>query len=145
MSKERIPVNAKDIPTEQGIFNDIWFYWCKYHEVEDTNAFWEKAVNFLNNIAKKWGNHIFAVKLSVAVLDTLEKNYVSMEISKQIFNDVWTLYKKFYHSDNSDEYWSDFIEEGELLVKKHFDNPLSQLLVKAIIEERSEQVKKLSA
>ncbi len=60
------------------LYKDVWNFHKKYSKVRTDDAYWEAVVSESNQIAKKYGNHKFAVALLSAVIAELERIYKEM-------------------------------------------------------------------
>ena len=63
-----------------------------------------------------------------------------MEPKKEIYNDIWFLYKKYLNGDGSDRYWEQLNQEAEEIVKKHCGDLFARELAVTVISELARKV-----
>lgn len=66
-------VDAKQIPKEQNIFNQIWTLFKKYYDEPNTDETWESFINDVNKVCHDNNNSFLARKLGIAILETKEE------------------------------------------------------------------------
>lgn len=60
------------------LYKDVWNFHKKYSKVQTDDSYWNAVVDESGQIAKKYDNHKFAIKLLFAVIDELERIYKEM-------------------------------------------------------------------
>lgn len=60
------------------LYKDVWNFHKKYSKVQTDDLYWNAVVDESGQIAKKYDNHKFAIKLLFAVIDELERIYKEM-------------------------------------------------------------------
>ena len=65
-------VQAKDIPTEQGIFNECWALFKKYYDEPNTDETWQNFLAEANKCCEKYDNNMLATKMMLAIIETKE-------------------------------------------------------------------------
>ena len=58
-----------------------------------------------------------------------------MDPKKEIYNDVWFLYKKYLSCPGADEYWEQIKKEAQEIVDKHRGDMFAKDLIYAVINE----------
>ena len=58
-----------------------------------------------------------------------------MDLKKEIYNDVWFLYKKYLSCPGADEDWEQIKKEAQEIVDKHNGDMFAKDLIYAVINE----------
>lgn len=66
-----------------------------------------------------------------------------MKIEYDIFGDIWKLFKKYYHADQSAEYWDNLLAESSALQAK-YKSTLCKDLILAVIDDSDRRSKTCS-
>ena len=71
-----------------------------------------------------------------------EVTATEIPIEQKIFTEIWNTYKKYYKSDNSEEYWDGYLKECCCIGDKYKEVPLARKLAVCILEDIEAKVKK---
>lgn len=58
-----------------------------------------------------------------------------IKATSQIWTDVWNLWKKYYHPEKSEEFWSDLVDEADAIGTKYKDNDFVNALLLACVND----------
>lgn len=79
-------VTDEELKKVYGMFTDAWKFYKKYADVQQSDEYWEAAVDESGQLAKKYDNAKLAIALLLAAIDELERK--SKEIQKMPQNDT---------------------------------------------------------
>jgi hypothetical protein len=66
-------VQAKDIPSEQSMFADIWNFYKEFYYSDNTDEFFDRKHKILHDIYKKY-NTPFCKELLYVILQQMDRN-----------------------------------------------------------------------
>ncbi len=66
-------VKAKDIPSEQQMFVDVWEHYKKFYKAENTDTYWTEQIAACQGLEQKYKDSMLAKDMLLAISRELER------------------------------------------------------------------------